>query len=306
MGPFSSSGEMADSAVKKPAPKVAVAAKPAAAKGGKDAKPERKLRRRESKVNPDGTRKMNPHKVLYKKKLPAVPEVILRRRMMKKRMKKVQIGQKVKEKKLARKKKRITFKRAESYIKKYRTMEAEKLRLTREAKKEGTVLVPGDAKLAFCIRIRGVNQIHPKVRKVLQLLRLLQINNGVFVQLNKATLSMLRIAEPFITWGYPNLKSIKNLIYKRGYAKVQGRRTALFTNEIVEKNLGHYGIVCVEDLVHEIYTQGKNFQKVNNFLWSFKLNNPKGGWRMKTKHFVEGGDFGNRESKLNGLLAKMV
>jgi len=298
---LSSAGVMADSAVKKPV------AKPAAKPAGV-AKPagDKKLKRRESKKNPDGSRKSNPHKVLFKKKLPAVPEVILRRRKLKQRVKKMQVSQKVKDKKIERKRRRVTFKRAESYLKKYRTIEAEKLRLRREAKKEGTVLVPGDAKLAFCIRIRGVNQIHPKVRKVLQLLRLLQINNGVFIQLNKATLSMLRIAEPFITWGYPNLRSIKNLIYKRGFVKVNGRRTALFTNEIVEKNLGHYGIVCVEDLVHEIYTQGKHFQKVNNFLWSFKLNNPKGGWRMKTKHFVEGGDFGNRESKLNGLLAKMI
>ena len=31
----------------------------------------------------------------------------------------------------------------------------------------------------------SVNQVHPKVRKVLQLFRLLQINNGVFVKLNK-------------------------------------------------------------------------------------------------------------------------
>jgi len=300
MGLFSSSGEMADSAVKKPgAPKVASPKKPAGEKT-------LKLKRRQPKTNPDGTRKPNPYKVLCPPKLPAVPEVILKRRRQKLRLKKIELGAQIKQKRLERKRHRTSFKRAETYIRRYRTMEAEKLRLNREAKKEGTVMVPGEAKLAFCIRIRGINQIHPKVRKVLQLLRLLQINNGVFVQLNKATLAMLRIAEPFIAWGYPNLKSIKNLIYKRGYAKINGRRTALFTNEIVEKKLGRYGIICVEDLVHEIYTQGKNFQKVNNFLWSFKLNNPKGGWRMKTKHFVEGGDFGNRESKLNGLLAKMV
>lgn len=31
---------------------------------------------------------------------------------------------------------------------------------------------------------------------------------------------MLRIAEPYITWGYPNLKSVRELIYKRGFVKV--------------------------------------------------------------------------------------
>lgn len=47
----------------------------------------------------------------------------------------------------------------------------------------------------------SINGIHPRPRKVLQLFRLRQINNGVFVKLNRATLNMLKIAEPYITWG---------------------------------------------------------------------------------------------------------
>ena len=40
------------------------------------------------------------------------------------------------------------------------------------------------------------------------------------VQINKATLNMLRRVEPYITWGTPNLKTVRELIYKRGYGKV--------------------------------------------------------------------------------------
>ncbi len=40
------------------------------------------------------------------------------------------------------------------------------------------------------------------------------------VQVNKATVNMLRLVEPYVAWGYPNLKTVKELIYKRGYAKV--------------------------------------------------------------------------------------
>lgn len=47
----------------------------------------------------------------------------------------------------------------------------------------------------------SINGIHPRPRKVLQLFRLRQINNGVFVKLNKATLNMLKIAEPYVAWG---------------------------------------------------------------------------------------------------------
>ena len=37
---------------------------------------------------------------------------------------------------------------------------------------------------------------------------------------------------------YPNLKSVKELIYKRGYGKIEGRRTPLVDNAIVEQKLG--------------------------------------------------------------------
>ena len=48
----------------------------------------------------------------------------------------------------------------------------------------------------------SVNEIAPKPRKILQLLRLLQINNGVFVKVTKATEQMLRLVEPYVTYGY--------------------------------------------------------------------------------------------------------
>merc|ERR1711983_745570 len=209
--------------------------------------------------------------------------------------------------KVARKHKRATiFKRAEKYAKEYQDQERDEIRLRREARKEGNYYVPADPKLAFVMRIRGINQVSPKVKKVLQLFRLRQINNGVFVKLNKATINMLRICEPFITWGTPNLKSVRELIYKRGFVKKDGCRTAITSNDIIEENLGRFGIICVEDLIHEIVTVGPNFKYATNFLWPFKLNTPTGGFRKKTNHFVEGGDFGCREDFINPLLHKMV
>lgn len=240
------------------------------------------------------------------KKLPAVPEILMKRRKRRIATKKHKIAAIIQAKKALRTKRMKIFRRAEKFIKEYRSAEKQEVDLIREAKKEGSVIVPAEAKLAFVIRIRGVNQVHPKVRKVLQLFRLLQINNGVFVKLNKATINMLRIAEPFIAWGYPNLKTVKQLVYKRGYGKIEHRRIPLTNNEMIEKKLKSKGIICVEDLVHEIYTVGDNFQATTNFLWPFKLNNPTGGWRKKTNHFVEGGDFGNREDQINVLLSKMI
>lgn len=112
-------------------------------------------------------------------------------------------------------------------MKEYREAEREQIRLSREAKKEGSFYVPAETKLVFVVRIKGINKIAPKPRKILQLLRLVQINNGVFVRITKATAEMLRIVEPWIAYGTPNLKSVRELIYKRGYGKIDKQRIPL-------------------------------------------------------------------------------
>ncbi|XP_024379772.1 large ribosomal subunit protein uL30x isoform X1 [Physcomitrium patens] len=185
-------------------------------------------------------------------------------------------------------------------------VESDLIRLKREAKLKGGFYVEPEAKLMFVIRIRGVNDMHPKTRKIMQLLRLRQIFNGVFMKVNKATMNMLSRVEPYVTYGYPNLKSVRELIYKRGHGKVVKSRVALTDNTIIEQALGKLGIICIEDLIHEIFTVGPHFKEANNFLWSFKLSCPLGGLKKKRLHFVESGDAGNREDLLNNLIRQMT
>lgn len=207
-------------------------------------------------------------------------------------------------KKLRLRRKEI-FKRAEKYVKEYRTREQSIIRYKRQARNNGNYYVPDEDKVAVVIRIRGINRISPKTKKILQLLRLRQLNNAVFVKLNKATLNMLRYVEPYIAYGYPNLKTVKELIYKRGHGKVNKQRLALTDNSIIARELGKHDIICVEDLIHEIYTCGPHFKEANNFLWPFKLSNPVGGFVQKNKHFCEGGDHGNRAELINELVRRM-
>lgn len=86
-------------------------------------------------------------------------------------------------------------------MKEYLAKEREEIRLKRAARASGDFYVPAESKIYFVIRIRGINEIAPKPRKILQLLRLLQINNGVFVKVTKATQQMLRLVEPYIAYG---------------------------------------------------------------------------------------------------------
>ncbi|PSN73577.1 60S ribosomal protein l7-like protein [Corynespora cassiicola Philippines] len=236
----------------------------------------------------------------------AVPETLLKKQKQNQKVAD-QRAAALKEKREANKKKReVIFQRAEKYQQEYKKAERDVIEAKRAAKQEGAFFVPAEHKLIFAIRIKGINKIDPKKRKTLQLLRLLQINNGVFIRLTKATLEMLKIVEPYIAYGYPNQKAVRELIYKRGYGKVNKQRIPLSDNAIIEENLGQYGIVCIEDLIHEIYTVGPNFKQACNFLWPFKLSNPTGGFRpRKFKHFIQGGDLGNREEHINALIKQM-
>merc|ERR1712193_466254 len=205
-----------------------------------------------------------------------VPETLLKKRKSQEKAREERTAELEKKKKAQKEKRGAIFKRAEKYVKEYRDQEREKIRLQRLAKQEGTFYIPAEDKLVF------------------------------FVRMTKATLEMLKVVEPWIAYGYPNLKTVRELIYKRGYGKVNKQRIALTDNSIIETNLGKYGIVCMEDLIHEIYTVGPNFKQAANFLWPFKLSNPTGGFRTrKFRHFVEGGDLGNREEKINALVRQM-
>ncbi len=234
-----------------------------------------------------------------------VPESVLKKRKRSEEwaLAKKQELEATKKKNVANRK--LIYVRAKQYAKEYDEQQKELIQLKREAKLKDGFYVNPEAKLLFIIRIRGINAMHPKTRKILQLLRLRQIFNGVFLKVNKATMNMLHRVEPYVTYGYPNLKSIKELIYKRGYGKLNKRRTGLTDNSIIEQALGKYGIICIEDLIHEIMTVGPHFKEANNFLWPFKLKAPLGGLKKKRNHYVEGGDAGNREDYINELIRRM-
>ncbi|KAF8511384.1 60S ribosomal protein L7 [Gautieria morchelliformis] len=235
-----------------------------------------------------------------------VPETLLKKRKQNDKLREEKIVAASAARKAQKAKRKLIFKRAESFVKEYRAKEREEVRLKRVARSAGDYYVPAQPKVYFVIRIRGINEIAPKPRKILQLLRLLQINNGVFVKVTKPVQQMLHLVEPYITYGEPNLKSVRELIYKRGYGKVNRQRIPLDNNAVIEAALGKHDILSVEDLVHEIFTAGPNFKQASNFLWPFKLSNPTGGWRTrKFKHYVEGGDQGNREENINKLVRQM-
>jgi large subunit ribosomal protein L7e len=239
--------------------------------------------------------------------MPSVPESVKRKQERDAKLATASAAAKAEKEKVDAANVKLFTEKAKAYEKEYKDLETAAIDNRRNAKKEGGIYVPPEEKIVFVIRVRGINGVAPKTKKILQLLRLRQLHNGVFVRVNAATTKMLRLVEPYIAYGYPSLKSVKDLIYKRGYAKVSGQRVPLSSNDVVSAALGDKGIVCVEDLIHEIFTCGPAFKEVANTLWPFKLSSPKKGFRgKKLNHFNEGGAAGQQGTFINTLIKKMI
>jgi large subunit ribosomal protein L7e len=286
---------------KKPAPEKKAEPKKAAAPKAEAAP------KKESKKKEKAPRKqLPPVKAFFEKGAAAVvPESAMKKRQRDDARKVASDAHRLASLKAVRLRRKQIFKKAEGYAAEYRASERDTIRRKRQAKNNGNLFVAPEPKIVFVVRMKGIMRAHPKTNKILQLLRLRQLNNGVFIKVNKATLTMLRLVEPYVTYGAPNLKTVSELIYKRGYGKIDRSRIPLNDNSVIAGALGKYGIVCIEDLVHEIYTCGTHFKEANNFLWPFKLNSPLGGWVDKGTHYTVGGDSGNREEDINTLVRRM-
>jgi large subunit ribosomal protein L7e len=239
-------------------------------------------------------------------KITYVPESVLKKRRAAEEAKAKAIARAAAHKKATHKKRQVMFKRAEKYVREYRKEEMSLVRMRRQARAHGNYFIEPEPRLALVIRIRGIMGVSPKVRKVLQLLRLRQIHNAVFVRLNAATAQMLNLVTPYIAFGQPNLKTVRELIYKRGFGKVNKQRIPLTDNSIIEKSLSRHGIICIEDLIHEIFTVGPAFKEANNFLWPFHLSSALGGFTNKKLHYNEKGEAGDRKDKINKLAQRML
>merc|ERR1711912_197964 len=159
-----------------------------------------------------------------------VPESVLKKRKTQEKIASDKAAAAVAAKKANKDKRVQAYKSAEKYVKEYRALAKQRVRMHRQAKAAGNHYFDAEAKLMFVVRIRGLADMHPKTRKIMNLMRLNQMNIGVFMKVSKAATEMLKRVEPYLSYGYPSLKSVRDLIYKRGYGKVNKQRLPLNDN----------------------------------------------------------------------------
>nr|XP_043615603.1 60S ribosomal protein L7-1 [Erigeron canadensis] len=199
----------------------------------------------------------------------------------------------------------FVIKKPEQFIREFRDKESDLIKMKHRAKRPIKASKFPQSKLLFIIRIQGKNDMCPQTRKLLYSLRLRRIFTGVFVKANERVMGILQKVEPYVTYGYPNLKSVNELIYKKGLAKVNKQIYPLTDNNIIEQAMGEHKIICIEDIVNEIANVGSHFKEVSNFLCPFNLNKPEKALQGKKRPFRDGGDAGNREDQINELISKM-
>lgn len=164
-------------------------------------------------------------------------------------------------------------------------------------------------RLLFVVRISNphMGQIPFKARKILEILRLKKVNQGTFVRLNKKVEPLLHLINPYVVVGTPSLSTVRNLIQKRATIEIdieneddviidkkigeEGKRiegndfkiVALNDNNLIEEKLGDFGVICIEDIIYEIYRLGDSFLECVNFMEPFTLKEPVTGWGPLSK-----------------------
>ncbi|KAI9274335.1 ribosomal protein L30, ferredoxin-like fold domain-containing protein [Phascolomyces articulosus] len=222
-----------------------------------------------------------------------VPETLLKKRKVNERLAAENARKRAEERKARqRASRRQVFKRADEFVKEFKTKEYEQGRIRRMAMqhkrntgKNKNPLLEGDEDksniVVLVIRTRNSHNIHPKVKKTLKKMRLHQENDAVFLRLDGMTRKNLKVVLPYVKFGSANLNTVRELLVKRGHAMISGHRKPISDNTMIEEQLGEQGIICVDDIIHELVTCGENFDKVNQFLCPFKLNKQMGRWREK-------------------------
>lgn len=252
-------------------------------------------------------------------KLNSNPEILLKKRKNADRLR-IEKQQQAKHRAEERAKKDLAkrqskkFIRVESIVARKLASRQEKERVQRVAKfdklhyKETTEKADSE-RLLFIFRITKphMGEIPLRARKVLNILRLQKVNQGVFVRLNAKVEPLLHLINPYVVVGTPSLATVRQLIQKHATVKVpivseedqtvvkkEGNEdkqieghdfkiVPLNDNNLIEERLGDSGVICTEDIIFELYKMGDAFLDCVKLLEPFTLKEPVTGWGPLSK-----------------------
>jgi len=149
------------------------------------------------------------------------------------------------------------------------------------------------------VRIRGVINIKPDIKRTLQLLRLTRANHCVLLEENPSTKGMLQIAKDYITWGEIDKEMLSKLINTRG--RLEGDKEV--TEDYIKSATSY---TSIEKLSQTIIDKKFNYKDIPNVKPIFRLNPPKKGYEGIKRSFVNKGALGYRGKEINKLIERMM
>ena len=121
------------------------------------------------------------------------------------------------------------------------------------------------------------------------------------------TQKRLHLIEPWVVYGIASKTMISDLIQRRGHLKIDGQKVPLTDNTLVEKAFGSdSGILCVQDLVEELYTVGNQWNRLQQVLWPFQLESLRTKYQRRTLNLKEGGEYGDRGPLMDDFIRHIL
>lgn len=172
------------------------------------------------------------------------------------------------------KSKKRDYKKPEFFINQYLKAERDSKRMRRVVMKNNFFehVDNEEPKLLVAMRHRAHKIASKECNLILNSLGLNRLHNTVLLKNNTESLALLKMIEPYVVFGYPTIQTVRDLIFKHGFLKIDGKRTAISSNKLIEDHLGEHGCICIEDIVHDLFTVSDNFKQVRSLLLPFSVS----------------------------------
>ena len=157
-----------------------------------------------------------------------------------------------------------------------------------------------EAKCYLVIRIKGSVKARKDHLATLEMLNLKRANWATIIPKTPSYEGMLKKVEHMITWGEPNLKTIKTFL----------RRLELIGDgRLDDEKVKKLGFESLEDLARKLHSAEVvlNKLKEKGVKPYARLHPPRGGFKKTIKkHVSAGGEYGYRGEKINELFVRMA
>lgn len=181
------------------------------------------------------------------------------------------------------KSKKRDYKKPEFFITQYLKAERDAKRMRRVIMKNNFLKSVDDEepKLLVVMHHRAHRVASKECTLIMNSLGLNRLHNTVLLKNNAESLALLKLIEPYVVYGYPTIQTVRDLIFKHGFLRINGKRTAISSNKLIEEHLGQHGCICIEDIVHDLFTVSDNFKNVRSLLLPFSVSIVKLNENMK-------------------------